>query len=399
MSGSRSDAPLQGPQVLRNPFPRNLSARVQPDSLLRLLGVRPAVLIEGLVITELGRLSLEGGHVDAFQLFRIHLGELLLQERLEEFQLQPFRALSVAIDSRRHLWQHAGVEMLLTVPLSERLRGRAVLDGVHRVLDRILVVVEVVRPREEFQTVFEDAPTRWSLRHGTPDGTHDNAFGEAALQIPEAFDLGVAWPVAQVPEVQLVVVLRAGDAHLLTVCHDDEAAYVPDGVVERIILATQNLRNGLRQVPQRLALGVEVIPLPVVVGLQLARRVVRLFTAPLRNRVPLLALGIASAIRCAADHAPRQLVDDHEVPSRAKRSASAVDEGRGPKEAEHGYRSHSTSSHKPHGRAPRRPRATGHGNDARLPHRGLGGEPQRTHVRQTNPQRIAAPQGAAKLGL
>jgi len=80
----------------------------------------------------------------------------------------------------------------------------------------------------------------------------------AAISKPQAAG------VSRIPPVGLLLALRAGHVHLRRVYDDDEVAHVVVRHVSRLVLAAQYRRHAGRQPAERLAVGVDDIPFPLV---------------------------------------------------------------------------------------------------------------------------------------
>mmetsp|Transcript_9538 Transcript_9538/g.21245 ORF Transcript_9538/g.21245 Transcript_9538/m.21245 type:complete len:319 (+) Transcript_9538:72-1028(+) len=217
---------------------------------------------------------------------------------------------------RLHDWRNLlGVIDGVLLPLGVSLHGHAP-DLVHRVLDGVLVVVEVVRSDKELEALLEDSLGRRRLWHRLPHCGHDDPLWESLLQILEPLDTRASRAIAQVAEVELVVVLLALHPDLLAVRDNGIGAHIIGRVKEGILFPSQGRGDVMCQSGEMLRLGVKVIPLPILVRLQLGVREIGALATPVLNGRPLVA-DAQRAIAVAADETSWELLSDEKLPSRA----------------------------------------------------------------------------------
>src|SRR5262245_19418835 len=107
--------------------------------------------------------------------------------------------------------------------------------------------------------LLEHLPPERALRQHAFDGNFDGALRMRREELLERLLLQVA-DGARVAVVDLVLELAARDADLLGVDDDEEIARIDVRRVNGLVLAAQPMRERSRQATERLALGIDEVP-------------------------------------------------------------------------------------------------------------------------------------------
>ncbi len=122
-----------------------------------------------------------------------------------------------------------------------------------------MCLMRMLRPTHDLELAEHLSSQRIARQH-TLDRLRENPLRSPIEKLLQGFGLEIA-DVARMPVVELVLELSAGHANLLGVDHDNIVAGIDMWRVLGLVLTTQAPRDFGRKAAERLAIGVDEIPI------------------------------------------------------------------------------------------------------------------------------------------